>query len=212
MLRRMLFLALLPALAHAQTTDKVLQRIRDTKKVTIAYRTDARPFSYEDNGQPAGYTVELCKRVVASLEQQLKVQPLAVKWVPATVETRLDLVRKGQVDLECGTTTATLSRMEQVDFSNPVWVDTTGLIVRKSVGAKALGGLAGKSTRGGGRDPQSPGAGGGAEEGAGEREGRAGEELRRGDRLARGWKDGRAGGGQDDAPGDRGQAQGPRGV
>ena len=59
----MLFLAaLLPAMAHAQTTDKVLQRIRDTKKVTIAYRTDAKPFSHEENGQPAGYTVELCKR------------------------------------------------------------------------------------------------------------------------------------------------------
>jgi glutamate/aspartate transport system substrate-binding protein len=146
MLRRMLFLAaLLPAMAHAQTTDKVLQRIHDTKKVTIAYRTDARPFSYEDGGQPAGYTVDLCKRIVVSLEQQLKVQPLTVKWVPATVQTRLDLVRKGEVDMECGTTTATLSRMEQVDFSNPVWVDTTGLIVRKSVGAKGLGGLAGKN-------------------------------------------------------------------
>ena len=146
MLRRMLFLtALLPALAYAQPTDKVLQRIRDTKEVTIAYRTDAKPFSFEDGGQPAGYTVELCKRIVTSLEQQLKVQPIAVKWVPATVQTRLDGVRKGEVDMECGTTTATLSRMEQVDFSNPVWVDTTGLIVRKSVGAKSLGGLGGKS-------------------------------------------------------------------
>jgi ABC-type amino acid transport substrate-binding protein len=89
--------------------------------------------------------VELCKRVVASLEQQLKLQPLTVKWVPADVRNRLDLVRNGEVDMECGTTTATLSRMEQVDFSNPVWVDATGVIVRKSVGAKAIGGLAGKS-------------------------------------------------------------------
>lgn len=146
MLRRMLFLAaLLPAMAQAQMMDKVLQRIRDTKKVTLAYRTDAKPFSYDDGGRPAGYTVELCKRVVTSLEQQLKVQPLAVKWVPATVQTRLDLVRKGQVDMECGTTTATLARMEQVDFSNPVWVDTTGVIVRKSLGAKGLGGLSGKT-------------------------------------------------------------------
>ena len=146
MTRRMLFLAVLvPAMAHAQISDKVLQRIRDTKKVTLAYRTDAKPFAYDEDGKPAGYTVELCKRIVASLEQQLKVQPLAVKWVPATVQTRLDLVRKGEVDMECGTTTATLARMEQVDFSNPVWVDTTGLIVLKSVGAKGLGGLSGKT-------------------------------------------------------------------
>jgi glutamate/aspartate transport system substrate-binding protein len=146
-MRRLLLLVavLLPAITRAQPTDKTLQRIRDGKAITIAYRTDAPPFSYEDRGQPAGYSVELCKRIVTSLEQQLKVQPLAVKWVPANVQTRLDLVRKGQVDLECGTTTATLSRMDQVDFSNPVWVDATGLLVRKSVGARSIGGLAGKS-------------------------------------------------------------------
>jgi len=147
MMRRLLLLvaAVLPALSHAQATDKTLQRIRDSKTIRIAYRTDAAPFSSESNGQPAGYTVEICKRVVTSLEQQLKIHPIAVKWVPANVQTRLDLVRKGQVDMECGTTTITLSRAEQVDFSNMVWVDTTGVLVRKSVGAKTLGGLAGKS-------------------------------------------------------------------
>ncbi len=143
--RMMLHVAALAATTHAHATDKVLQRIRDTKTVTIAFRTDAVPFSHEKSGQPAGYTVELCKRVVASLEQQLDVRPLAVKWVPANVQNRLDLVRKGEVDMECGTTTATLSRMEQVDFSNPVWVDVTAVLVRKSVGARAIGGLAGKS-------------------------------------------------------------------
>ena len=146
MRRLMLLLAvLLPATTYAQTTDKALQRIRDSKTITIAYRTDARPFSFEEDGKPVGYSVDLCRRVVTSLEQQLKVQPLAVKWVPANVQTRLDLVRKGQVDMECGTTTATLSRMGEVDFSNPIWADATALLVQKSSGAKNLGGLVGKS-------------------------------------------------------------------
>jgi glutamate/aspartate transport system substrate-binding protein len=147
MIRRLIVLlaALLPATTYAQTTDKVLQRIRDTKTIRVAYRTDARPFSYEDGGQPAGYSVDLCKRVVTSLEQQLKVESLAAKWVPANVQNRLDIIRKGQADMECGTTTATLSRMEQVDFSNPIWVDVTGVIVKKNAGIRAIGGLAGKS-------------------------------------------------------------------
>ena len=146
-MRRLLLLvaALLPAFTHAQTSDKTLQRIKDRKAINIAFRTDARPFSWEDNGQPTGYSVDLCKRVVTSLEQQLKVHPIAVKWVPANVQTRLDVIRKGQADMECGTTTITLARMDQVDFSNLVWVDATGVLVRKSVGAKTLGGLAGKS-------------------------------------------------------------------
>jgi glutamate/aspartate transport system substrate-binding protein len=131
-------------LGHAQALDGGLKRIHDTKTVRIAYRTDALPFSFEDAKQPAGYTVELCKRVVLSLEQQLKVEPLTVKWVAATTQNRMELVRKGEVDMECGSTTATLSRMEQVDFSSPVFVDTTGLLVRKAVGASSLTGLGAK--------------------------------------------------------------------
>ena len=135
---------LAPALASAAPAPDTLKKIRDSKTVTIAYRTDALPFSYDEDKQPAGYTIELCKRVVASLEQQLKAQPLAVKWVPATSQNRLELVKSGKADLECGSTTATLSRMELVDFSSAVFVDTTGLLARKSVGAKSLAGLQGK--------------------------------------------------------------------
>ncbi len=132
-----------PALANAQAPD-TLKKIRDSKTVTIAYRTDAMPFSFEGEGkQPAGYTVEICKRVATSIEQQLKT-PLQVKWVAATSQNRLELVQKGQADMECGATTATFSRMEIVDFSSAVFVDTTGLVTRKTSGVKSLAGLAGK--------------------------------------------------------------------
>lgn len=145
MLRIATFLLCLaiPALAQAQAPD-TLKKIRDAKMVKIAYRTDALPFSFAgQDKQPAGYTVDLCKRVAASLEQQLKT-PLKIEWVPATSQNRLELVKTGKADMECGSTTATLSRMETVDFSSAVFVDTTGLLVRKASGAKALNGLAGK--------------------------------------------------------------------
>ena len=132
-----------PALVHAQGYD-TLKKIRDSKSVTVAYRTDALPFSFEKDKQPAGYTVELCKRVIANLEQQLKIQPLQVKWVAATSQNRMDLVKNKQADMECGSTTATFSRMEQVDFSSPVFLDTTGLLVRKASGAASFTALAGK--------------------------------------------------------------------
>jgi glutamate/aspartate transport system substrate-binding protein len=147
MIRLIAALALLAAYAvpHAQTVDGTLKKILDSKTVTIAYRTDALPFSYEGEGkQPAGYTVDLCKRVAASLERQLKVKPLQIKWVPATSQNRLELVRKGQADMECGSTTVTLSRMSEVDFSSYVFVDTTGVLVRTASGAKAFKDLAGK--------------------------------------------------------------------
>ncbi len=132
-----------PALARAQAPD-TLKRVRETRTLTIAYRTDALPFSFEEAKQPAGYTVDVCKRVVASLEQQLKLQPITVKWVAATSQNRIELVRTGKADMECGSTTATLSRMEVVDFSSPVFADSTGVLVRKDLDAKTLGGLSGK--------------------------------------------------------------------
>jgi glutamate/aspartate transport system substrate-binding protein len=138
-------LALAPALAApGEAPPDTLHKIRETRTVTIAYRTDAQPFSFEDAKQPAGYTVELCKRVVASLEQQLGLERIAVRWVAATAHNRLELVRSGQADLECGATTATFSRMELVDFSSPVFVDTTGVLARRAPGAKTIGGLQGK--------------------------------------------------------------------
>ena len=135
----------LPALVHAQTLDGALRKIRDSKSITVAYRTDALPFSFNDEkGQPAGYTVDLCKRVVASIEQQLKLQGMKVNWMPATAQNRFDLVAKKQADMECGATTATLSRMEIVDFSNFVFVDSTGVLVRNESGVKTFTDLAGK--------------------------------------------------------------------
>jgi ABC-type amino acid transport substrate-binding protein len=139
-----LALVLAPVWANAQPADSRLKKIRDTKTVAIAYRTDALPFSFQNGQEPAGYTVDLCKRVVASIEQQLKLQPLQVKWVPATSENRMELVRKGQADMECGSTSVTLGRMERVDFSSPVFVDATGLLVRKGAGVTSLETLAGK--------------------------------------------------------------------
>lgn len=147
MIRFLAALALLAthAVLHAQTVDGTLKKIADSKTVTIAYRTDALPFSYEGEGkQPAGYTVELCKRIAASLERQLKVQPLKIKWVPATSQNRMELVRKGQADMECGSTTVTLSRMAEVDFSSYVFVDSTGVLARNAAGAKSFKDLAGK--------------------------------------------------------------------
>jgi ABC-type amino acid transport substrate-binding protein len=140
----LLALLALPALAQAQSSDGRVQKIRDSKTVVIAYRTDALPFSFEENKEPRGYTVDLCRRIVASMEQQLGISPLQVKWVAATSENRMDLVRNNEADMECGATTATLGRMEQVDFSNPVFVDATGLLVRKAAGASSLAGLQGK--------------------------------------------------------------------
>jgi ABC-type amino acid transport substrate-binding protein len=143
------FVALLslPFASPAQNADILdgrLQKIHDSKSIGIAYRTDAAPFSFEENKQITGYSIDLCRRVVASIERQLGVGELKIRWVPVNSQTRFEAIAKGEADLECGASTVTLGRMKTVDFSSFTFIDGTGLIVKASMAANALSDLAGK--------------------------------------------------------------------
>jgi ABC-type amino acid transport substrate-binding protein len=101
-----------------------LARISQTQTIRLGFREDAKPFAFKGpDGAPAGYSVELCKRVVTSLKSQLNLAKLDVQWVPVTVASRMPAVMDGTVDLECGSTSRTLGRERQVDFSNTIWVE-----------------------------------------------------------------------------------------
>ena len=143
----MLALSLLLAAgaAQAQGTEGRLKKIAATNIITIAYRADAMPFSFEDEKkQIDGYSIDLCKRVVSFIERQLSVKGLQVKWLPVTTQTRFDAVAKGQADMECGSSTVTLSRLRQVDFSSYIFVETTGLLTRTALGIRSISDLSGK--------------------------------------------------------------------
>jgi len=140
-------LCLAPLLALAQTTplEGRLRKIQESKTIAIAYRTDALPFSFEDNDKkPSGYTVDLCKSIVGVIEKQIGVTPLNVRWVPVTVQNRFATVAGGQADMECGSTSVTLGRMKEVGFSSLTFVDGTGLLIRASTQGNSLMDLANK--------------------------------------------------------------------
>ncbi|MEW6453500.1 MAG: amino acid ABC transporter substrate-binding protein [Pseudomonadota bacterium] len=133
------------AQAQESKPDSRLKTIVAKKTIKIAYRADATPFSFiNDRKQPAGYSLDICKAVVTSLQQQLKVPELKIEWVPVTVQNRFETVASGKADMECGSSTATLGRMKQVDFSTFIFVETTGLIVKAASGANTFADLGGK--------------------------------------------------------------------
>jgi glutamate/aspartate transport system substrate-binding protein len=132
-----LALLLAAGAAHSQSTASRLKNIAATKTITIAYRADATPFSFTDEKkQIGGFSIDVCKRVVASIERQLKIQGLQVKWHPVTVQNRFDAVAKGQADMECGSSTVTLSRLKQVDFSSYIYVESTGVLTKAASGLR----------------------------------------------------------------------------
>ena len=122
-----------------------LKVIANTKIIKIAYRADARPFSFlNDKNEPVGFTIDICTLVAKSIEAQLGLGNLKIEWVPVTVQTRFSAVASGKTDMECGSSTVTLGRMEEVDFSNYIFVESTGMLVTKASNIRTFTDMAGK--------------------------------------------------------------------
>jgi glutamate/aspartate transport system substrate-binding protein len=142
----LLFLALmLPSPVLGQELQGTLKKIKDTNTIVIGHPADSRPYSFVgEDGKPAGYSIDLCMRIVAGVQQQLGLRDLQVKWVPVTVENRIPLLVKGTIDIECGSTTNTLSRQEQVDFSQLTFVDAGKMLLKAASGTRGIGDLGNK--------------------------------------------------------------------
>ena len=138
-------LALSSAPAPAQDLQGTLKKIKDSGVITIGYREQSVPFSFRGNdGKPAGYSIDLCSRIVTSVQQRLGLAKLDVKWVAVTPETRIPSVVNGTIDLECGSTTNTLTRQEQVDFSHMIFVDGGSLLAKTTAKFASFQDLSGK--------------------------------------------------------------------
>jgi glutamate/aspartate transport system substrate-binding protein len=130
----------LPALAQSGT----LARIQRDQTIVIGYATGAAPFSsVEGSGPPQGYSADICRAVAESVGAQLKT-PLKTRWVALTTQERQEAVRTKRVDLECGTTTWTLTRQAEVDFSLIIFVDGANVLSRTDGGAGRIAEFAGK--------------------------------------------------------------------
>ncbi|HEX5605069.1 MAG TPA: amino acid ABC transporter substrate-binding protein [Candidatus Binatia bacterium] len=127
-----------------QELDGTLKKIKDSNTFTLGYLTSAPPFSFPGpDKRPVGYSIDLCTQIASKIQDQLGTT-LKLNWVPVTTENRLDMVASGKVDIECGTTTASLSRQERVDFSLMTFVDGGGLLTKKDFTRRAVADLADK--------------------------------------------------------------------
>jgi ABC-type amino acid transport substrate-binding protein len=121
--------------AVAQQFEGRLKTVQENATLRIAYRTDSRPFSYLDpQGKPVGYSIELCERIAKSIERQLGLPSLEIKWIQVDTRTRFESIVNGAADLECGSTTISLSRLKIVDFSSLIYAESTGVLVKAGRG------------------------------------------------------------------------------
>jgi glutamate/aspartate transport system substrate-binding protein len=131
--------------AAGQETRPTLDKIKETGVVQLGYRQTSRPFSFlGSDGQPAGFSIDLCVQVAGAIRESLKLPGLKVAWIPVTPADRIPKLVKGTIDLECGSTTITFGRMEQVAFSHMISVDGGSLLATAESGIGAVKDLAGK--------------------------------------------------------------------
>jgi len=133
------------SVAFAQATPDTLGRIKSSKQINVAYSGDSLPFSIVGPGdEPAGYSIDLCKRVIAQISRTIGVDDVKVRWHVGSVSERVAMVASGKADLDCANTSATLSRMKDVDFSALIFVDSGGFLVKADAPIKRFTDLGGK--------------------------------------------------------------------
>jgi len=131
----------LPAAAQEGT----LKKIKDSGSITIGHRDASIPLSYlDDKGQPIGYAMDLCHRIVDAVKADLKMPKIEVKYQLVTSANRIPLMANGTIDLECGSTTNNAERQQQVWFTMTHFVTANKFVSKKSAKLHKLEDLKGK--------------------------------------------------------------------
>ena len=137
--------SLLATGAMAQQSPNTLGKIKAAKAINVAYSPDSLPFSFAEPGKdPAGYSIDICKRVIAQIGRAVGEPNLKVNWIAGSTPDRLQMVASGKADLECANTTQTLTRLANVDFSGLIFIDAGGFIVRTDSTINKLADMGGK--------------------------------------------------------------------
>jgi ABC-type amino acid transport substrate-binding protein len=155
-------LALLAAtcgVARAEEGDLLtgtLQAISSRGSIRIGYRETAPPFSFLNKaGQPIGFSIDICRQIAADVAQTLNrtlLEPDAEKWqsgiritlVPVAADARVAKLVAGEIDVECGSTTANAERAKSVAFSPVIFLAGTRLLVDAKSPVQSYRDLAGK--------------------------------------------------------------------
>jgi len=129
----------------AHDSEGTLEKIMRTGEFLVGYHTDASPLSYENaEGEPSGYSVDLCRRIAVGVKTHLGNDEIETRFISIASDERLSAVVSGKVDIVCGSTTITLSRQEQVDFTLPIFVTGGTVLSLADGGIQGLSDLSGK--------------------------------------------------------------------
>lgn len=124
--------------AHASAQTAAPLELNTPGTLKIAYRTDDKPVSYIENGQPAGFMVELMNAVA----QRMGLKP---EYISTTFSAMLPAVRNHIYDTAAFGVLVTPERQKVVSFTSAIGYGQAQLVSRKNATLKDLDGAAGKT-------------------------------------------------------------------
>lgn len=122
-----------------------IAKIKKSGKVVIGYRESSDPISYIVGGKPMGYAIDICNNFANTLKKDLNLPNLKVEYKAVTSSTRIPEMLAGNIDMECGTTTNSIQRQQQVSFSTNYYATEVRMAVKANSTVKDLGDLNGKA-------------------------------------------------------------------
>src|SRR6266850_4747060 len=107
-----------------------LEKAKASGSIVMGVRESSAPLSYQlGSDKFVGYHVELCERVLGTL-----LPKTAIKYMPVTSQNRIPLLQNGTVDIECGSTSNTTGRKQQVAFAVTTYVTEARFAVKTASG------------------------------------------------------------------------------
>ncbi|WOH78486.1 amino acid ABC transporter substrate-binding protein [Bradyrhizobium sp. BEA-2-5] len=132
--------------AAAEELSGTLQKIKETKKVTLGFQEASVPFSYlDDNQRPIGFALDICLKIVEAVKKQLGMPDIIVDTLAVTSSNRIPLMVNGTLDLHCSATTNNADRQKQVAFTNTHFLSATRFAAKKAAKINTIDDLKGKA-------------------------------------------------------------------
>ncbi len=131
--------------AHNVHSKPTLDRIAETKTITLGYQDDAFPFSYVESQHPAGYSIDICNKIVDALKVKLKIKDLKVRWVKSSTASQFVLIKNHATDMMCIPAFYSETRHQHAEFTLPFFFSSTRFITRKNNHTDTIDDLAGHS-------------------------------------------------------------------
>lgn len=132
--------------AFAAEPGGTLEKVKETKRIVIGFQEASIPFSYLDaNQKPAGFTVDICMKIVDAVKRELKQPQTVVEFTPVTPANRIPLLINGTIDLNCASATNSAERQKQVAFTNSHFLAASRFAAKKASNLHKIEDLKGKT-------------------------------------------------------------------